>query len=64
MVGANEFRSTMRALSWERAKGALRELVAVKGSVHSGDDKSSSWEELERRIEKFIKTIEDEGLQE
>ena len=63
-VDQAEFRSTMRAISWERAKGALRELVAVKGSIHSGNPDMESWEELSRRIETFIKDIEDDGLQE
>lgn len=55
--------SAMKAAAWERAKGELRALVAMQGSVPSTDT-ASRWDEAGARIEKFITRFEDDGLHE
>ena len=58
--------SAMIMAQWERAKGELRALVAIKGS-HKGGGRDSEWsgyEALDEEVEAFIKRIEDEALAE
>ena len=51
---------------WERAKGELRAVVAIKGSHYSGTQTGTyeSYQELDALVEKFIREIEDHGLAE
>lgn len=63
------FRGSLKAAAWERAKGALRELVAIDGSNHDpGDDihrrEKPRFEEVEEAVDAFIKSFEEEGLHE
>ena len=68
-VSLAEFRSTMRTIAWERAKGGLRELLAIVGSTHS-ETVQDTTESLDRYgklqvvIDEFIEKIEDEGFHE
>ena len=67
MAERNEFsiKDAMTAQLWEEAKGKLRALVHVQGSYYSmTDDASFRWQDLEKRINAFIKDIEDDGLHE
>ena len=52
----NYIHHAMRAALWEEAKGKLRALIAVAGSVPSTSE--SSWQELEVKINKFIADVE------
>lgn len=57
----------MKAQQWERAKGELRAMVAVKGAVSStsaGSTGKEPWAQLEEAVEEFITHVEGEGLQE
>ena len=57
----------MKAQQWERAKGELRALVAMQGSFTSGGGdthETTRWRELGKRVESFIKSVEDDGLEE
>lgn len=59
----------MKAATWERAKGELRALVAIKGSQASyrgspSEDKPFPYQALEAEVDAFIARVEDEGLQE
>jgi hypothetical protein len=55
----------LKGQQWERAKGELRALVSMQGSYASGDEQQNAkYHNLDRRIEEFIKGIEDDGLQE
>jgi hypothetical protein len=52
---------------WEEAKGKLRALVMVQGSVGGravGDDSEWPWRALEKRVEAFVSQVEDDGLHE
>ena len=60
----------LKAQQWEIAKGHLRALVALQGSIpadtapeHLGEI-DRKWEELLREVEAFITRIEDNALQE
>ena len=48
----------LRNMAWERAKGEL------KSMLHTFWDEKGNFEELDKEIKKFIKKIEDDGLQE
>lgn len=52
-----------KATHWEITKGYLRGMVGLIGAVPSTSD-DNRWEELKERVEKFIKEVEDDGLQE
>jgi hypothetical protein len=57
--------SALKGMTWERAKGELRALVALQGSYGSravGDTSEQTWEKLEKRVDAFIKYVEDNGL--
>lgn len=54
----------LKAQQWERAKGELRALVALQGSHESNGSNTERWRELDRSVEDFIKSVEDNGLQE
>lgn len=54
----------MKAVLWEEAKGKLRALAVAQGSYQSTDSMTEIWEKLDRKIEAFIKDIEDNALQE
>ena len=59
--------TAMKGATWEDAKGKLRALVVMKGSVPSRDVRDTGeqpWEALQSRVEAFIKDVEDEGLHE
>ena len=60
--------AAMKAMQWERAKGELRALVALQGSYSlgrgPGDDTAAKWQKLEKRVNAFIKGVEDDALQE
>jgi hypothetical protein len=59
--------SAMKAQTWEEAKGKLRALVGIQGSIPSrpvGDESKARWEELSDRVEEFIRGVEDDGLHE
>jgi hypothetical protein len=59
--------TAMKMAQWEKAKGELRALVAMQGCYMGGGreaPETQRWLEVERRVESFIKQIEDEALQE
>jgi hypothetical protein len=62
----NKMVSSLVSAAWERAKGSLREMVALKGSLSSGsiaDDGRFTFEVLsDDHIEPFIKSIEADEL--
>ena len=53
----------LKAQQWGRAKGELRAMVALQGSYLAGENERR-WLLLDNRVERFIKDIEGEGLQE
>lgn len=52
----------LKQIEWEAAKGHLRALCALQGSYVSTDNRD--YETIRKRVEKFIKDIEDNGLHE
>lgn len=64
------FEAALKSAQWERAKGELRALVHMQGSYISGEapggtsSETERWLELGLRVEAFIKSVEDDGLQE
>lgn len=57
----------MKAQAWEEAKGKLRALVGIQGSIPSravGDEAEAPWVDLSRRVEAFIEDIEGDALHE
>jgi len=57
--------AVLKAQQWERAKGELRAHVAMVGSCPSTDEAGGKQHDrLVIRVEAFIKTVEDDGLQE
>jgi len=60
--------SGIRAQQWERTKGELRAMVALVGNTTQarpiGDDDLAAWEQLEERVDDFIKEVEVRGLHE
>lgn len=59
----------MKSQQWERAKGELRALVALQGSYTDPipdqmKKETPRYKRLGDRVEDFIKSIEDEALQE
>lgn len=59
--------TALKAAAWEEAKGKLRALVAIQGSIPSRnvtDTETPRWEELSARVEAFIGDVEDNALQE
>jgi hypothetical protein len=51
--------SAMKAQAWEEAKGKLRSLVVMQGSIHGPSDRQSEYyEKLDELVETFIKEIE------
>jgi hypothetical protein len=62
---ANTIYSAMKAQAWELAKGNLRALVKILGSVPSTDASGDrQWQALDAKVEAFILDVEDEGLHE
>lgn len=56
---------TLKAMQWEIAKGYLRSLVALEGSVSSSEsERPYRFEKVSEHIEAFIKSMEEEGLAE
>lgn len=56
---------TLKAMQWEIAKGHLRSLAALEGSVSSGEtDRPYRFERVGERIEAFIKSMDEDGLSE
>lgn len=54
---------------WEKCKGELRAMIALQGSYFSEYDGNkavinNTWRELQDLTEKFIKEVEDNGLNE
>ncbi len=60
--------SGMKGQQWERAKGELRAMVMLVGGMTPhravGDTSIAQWQQLEIKIETFIKDVEDNGLHE
>lgn len=60
--------AAMKAQQWERAKGELRALVAIQGSYSlgrgPGDDEPEKWQRLQMAVDEFIRSVENDGLQE
>ena len=61
--------AALKGTQWERAKGELRALVAIQGSYTSPlpeymKTEPATWEVLSKKVEKFIKDVEDNGLEE
>lgn len=57
--------AAMKYTLWEEAKGKLRALVCVQGSYESANlGEDDKFELLGEQVELFIKSVEDEGLQE
>ena len=62
----------LKAQQWERAKGELRALVAMQGSYSTSGgppDKSEAaetrrWHDIDKRVEDFIASVENDGLHE
>jgi len=56
----------VKAQQWEIAKGHLRALVVMQGSYFSSGKthEDQRWQELEEKVEAFIKDIQDNALQE
>jgi hypothetical protein len=62
---ARDLLVAMKLAQWEEAKGKLRALVALQGSMPSGDPSTMRrFEELGLKVEAFITEIEDEALHE
>ena len=55
--------SMFKTVAWERAKGALREVAAASGQSVFGS-RHDNFEEIDKRVENFIKEFEDDGLHE
>lgn len=64
-------RKMLAAAAWERAKGALRELVVIQGhkrltaparSLTEEMVSRGGWELLDERVKAFIESIEDDEL--
>lgn len=56
---------TLKTLQWEIAKGYLRSLAALEGSVSSGEsERPYRFEQIEKRVEDFITAFEDDGMHE
>lgn len=56
---------TLKAMQWELAKGHLRSLVALEGSVSGGEsERPYRFERVSERIEAFIKDMDNDGLSE
>lgn len=59
---------SLKAMTWERAKGELRALVAIRGSVFGSETDPDTglqpYEASRNAIEAFIKDFEGNGLHE
>lgn len=55
-----------KAILWEEAKGKLRAMASVGGQTPATMNpvRSPDWQKVERRIEAFILSFEDDGLHE
>jgi len=53
----------LKAAAWERAKGALREVVALQGCYAPGEN-TEKCDDVNERVASFIKSIEEDGLHE
>lgn len=53
--------SSLKAMTWEQAKGHLRAMVALSGS---GLEREPDFREVGKAVEKFIKNFEENGLHE
>jgi hypothetical protein len=51
-----------KAMAWEEAKGKLRTVAAIEGTIPSGMVRSPDWEEIKKKIEDFITNFESEGM--
>jgi len=49
---------------WEKAKGELRALVALRGAYTCGTEEPYPFQLTEKAVDKFIKEIEHNGLHE
>lgn len=58
MSDDSRVRDTMRRMAWERAKGELRSM----GQTIYGD--REKFEALDKAVEDFIRSVEDDGLHE
>lgn len=56
--------AALRSILWEECKGKLRAMAAFQGSYQVDRGSPSSWASLNKRVEAFIKSVEDEGLHE
>jgi hypothetical protein len=57
--------SIFKAMQWELAKGYLRSLAAIEGAASSGEtERPYRFEQVEKRVEGFIKSFEDDALHE
>ena len=55
----------MKAVTWERAKCALRELVALQGEYFNmTDDEGARYELIQARVESFIEDFQGNGFHE
>lgn len=63
-----ELITTLKAQAWEEAKGKLRAVVAIGGSVSSGGpdpgNHRDKWPKLNADVERFIAEVENDGLHE
>lgn len=71
MIDARVNLMIQKTILWTRAKGELHALVNVEGhrrlleESHAGeDDTMSRYTRLEKKIDDFIRDVEDEGLHE
>lgn len=57
----------LKAMQWERAKGELRTMIALQGSIpfdYETPQEDKTWVKLLRAVNAFIIKIEDAGLHE
>lgn len=60
-----DFIGTLKAATWEEAKGKLRAMAALEGSGSSGEAvRPYRHERISDAVETFIRSFEDEGFQE
>jgi hypothetical protein len=62
-MDADDTISMFKTSAWERAKGALREVAACAGQSRHGS-RHENYDEINDRVETFIRTFEGDGMHE
>ena len=64
----DELIGVLKSQQWEKCKGELRAFIALDGAHYCNYEGNKvmpgDWEEIQRRTDEFIKSIEDDGLHE